>query len=344
MKILKGLSAYTGLSDYPILETLSYLELAKKKEIDFIFTSAHIDEAQINNELQMLIDKCSELNLELVIDISKKAYPLIEKYLDFVVPRLDYGFSDLEIVDLSNKLRLIELNASLMSKKHLDNLQSLGANFSHIRLSYNFYPKRYTAFDIEKVESLNKLFKEYGLTILAYIPSNSNKRPPLYDGLPSVESHRYKDIKISSYELIACGCDGICIGDAYATDADLDKLISVSSDYFEIPINIYNNRTDEELNVLNSLHTLRLDESAYMKRSSVKRGTNIIPNNTKPIEAYMITIDNNNYLRYKGELGIALRKMENKGSVNVVGEVIKEAHTLVDLIKAPAKIMFKINN
>ena len=28
------------------------------------------------------------------------------------------------------------------------------------------------------------------------IPSNSNKRPPLYDGLPSVERHRYMDISL----------------------------------------------------------------------------------------------------------------------------------------------------
>ena len=34
--------------------------------------------------------------------------------------------------------------------------------------------------------------------------------------------------------------------------------------------------------------------------------------------------------------------MENKGFVNVVGEVVKDAHTLIDLIKPGSKFKFKI--
>ena len=342
MKKIKGVSVYCGLDDYPIEENLKYLELVKEKGVDFVFSSAHIDETKTFSEFEIIVNKCIELDLELVVDVSKKALDKVINYLDKIVLRLDYGFTKEEVVEFTNKYNLIELNASLVNKEYLDTLKEMGANLNHIRVSYNFYPKRYTGLDIEKVKENNKLFKSYGLTILGYIPSNSNKRPPLYDGLPSVERHRYMDISLCCYELFAALCDGVCIGDAYASINDLNTLVNVSSDYYEIPINIYSGISEEELEILKRIHRLRIDSSSYIKRSSSTRGISIIPFNTISIEPYMITIDNNDYLRYRGELGITMRDMENLGKTNVVGKIIDYAHTLVDLIDAPASFRFKI--
>ena len=344
MSILKGLSIYSGLKDYTIDENLKYIKLAKEIGIDFFFTSCHIDEAVLNEDFFKILKYCKEINMQLVVDVNKNAYELIKEYKDFIVFRLEYGFSIDEIVWMSHNYDLIELNASCMTKEYLNKLKAHNANMSHIRVSYNFYPKRYTGFDIYKVKELNELYKDYGLKILAYLPSNSNKRPPLYDGLPSVERHRYLDLNISCYELIAVGCDGVCIGDAYASKEDIDTLVNISSEYYVIPIEVFDN-LNNELDVLKDVHRLRIDESPYMKRSSTKRGVKVEPNNTiNPILPYMITIDNALYQRYVGEVGIATKEMENKGFVNVVGNVLNDAKTLVDLIKPSSKIIFKIVN
>ena len=98
--------------------------------------------------------------MQLVVDVNKTAYEAIKEFKDFIVFRLDYGFSIEEVVELSNMYDLIELNASCLTKDYLNKLKSLNANFSHIRVSYNFYQKRYTGFDIYKVLELNKLYKE----------------------------------------------------------------------------------------------------------------------------------------------------------------------------------------
>ena len=100
--------------------------------------------------------------------------------------------------------------------------------------------------------------------------------------------------------------------------------------------------SDEELAILNNLHTFRIDESSYLKRSSKSRGVVIKPNNTSSIKPYMVTIDNELYKRYTGEVSIALKEMDNKGFVNVVGYVCEEAHTLIDLIKPGSRLKFKI--
>ena len=144
--------------------------------------------------------------------------------------------------------------------------------------------------------------------------------------------------------MFAALCDGVCIGDAYASKNDLEKLANVSGEYFEIPIKVFDGISKEELEILNKIHRMRLDSGPYMKRVPSSRGIDIVPFNTISIIPYMITIDNNDYLRYRGELGIALKDMENVGKVNVVASVLNEAHTLVDLIDAPAQFRFKITN
>lgn len=342
MKKLKGISVYVGLEDYPIEDTLKYLEQAKAFGIDFVFTSAHIPEASIEGDFQRLLDKSDELELPLVVDVSKRVMDKFKLPKSLGALRLDYGFTIEEVVEYSNTLPyLIELNASNLTRSYLEKLKALNANFDNIRLSYNFYPKRYTGMDILNVKRLNELYKEYGLKVLAYIPSNSSKRPPLYDGLPSVETHRDADICQASYELFAAGCDGVCIGDAYINTSDFAKLTSLS-DIYEIPIKVMKDLSNEEVEILNNVHTFRIDESSYLKRSSKSRGIKIVPNNTINIKPYMVTIDNELYKRYTGELSIALKDMENKGFVNVVGVVCDDAHTLVDLVKPGSKFKFKI--
>ena len=56
MEKLKGISVYVGLSDYDIEETLKYLTITKEKGVDFVFTSAHIPEANIKGDFQRLLD------------------------------------------------------------------------------------------------------------------------------------------------------------------------------------------------------------------------------------------------------------------------------------------------
>ena len=342
MEKLKGISVYVGLEDYPIEDTLKYLEQAKAFGIDFVFTSAHIPEASIEGDFQRLLDKSDELELPLVVDVSKRVMDKFKLPKSLGALRLDYGFTIEEVVEYSNTLPyLIELNASNLTRSYLEKLKALNANFDNIRLSYNFYPKRYTGMDILNVKRLNELYKEYGLKVLAYIPSNSSKRPPLYDGLPSVETHRDADICQASYELFAAGCDGVCIGDAYINTSDFAKLTSLS-DIYEIPIKVVKDLSNEEVEILNNVHTFRIDESSYLKRSSKSRGIKIVSNNTINIKPYMVTIDNELYKRYTGEVSIALKDMENKGFVNVVGVVCDDAHTLVDLVKPGSKFKFKI--
>ena len=68
------------------------------------------------------------------------------------------------------------------------------ADFSRYRVSHNFYPKPYTGLSFERVKEKNEMLKKYGFTVMMWIPTLKNRRPPLYKGLPTIEEQRNSNI------------------------------------------------------------------------------------------------------------------------------------------------------
>lgn len=342
--IVYAVSVYEGLADYPVEENFKYLKKCAELGIKTVFTSAHIPESSnMQEELAKLFEVLEQNEMRLIIDVSK---PMMDK---FELPkctyalRLDWGFTDEDIVELSNTLPChIELNASTISMEKLMRLMEKGLNPSNTRMSYNFYPKPYTGLDIYEVVQRNIVFKELGFTTMAYIPSLINKRPPLYKGVPSVEEHRYKPTYISTQELIVAGIDEIGIGDAYSTEEEILEMSSCTPDCIQIPVILNEYANEEILKVLKGSHHSRPDQSSYLVRSSSRCKETIEPANNGEIKKFDVTIDNKLNLRYMGEVGIWLKEIKDNKEANVIGYVPEYAHTLVELLKPGSKFSFKI--
>ena len=343
-KIEYAVSVYEGLADYPVEKNFEYLRECASLGIKTVFTSAHIPECtNVQEELAGLFEVLEENNMRLIIDVSK---PMMDK---FTLPactyalRLDWGFTEEDIVELSNTLPCkIELNASTISIEKLMRLLDKGLNPSNTRMSYNFYPKPYTGLDIYDLVQKNIIFKELGFTTMAFIPSLVNKRPPLYKGVPSVEDHRYKPTYISTQELILTGIDEIGIGDAYSSEEEILEMSSCTSDCIQIPIVLTEKVSDDVMAILNGPHHSRPDQSPYQVRSSTRCKNVIEPSNNGPIKSFEVTIDNKLNLRYMGEVGIWLKDISENLEANVIGYIPEYAHTLVKLLKPGSKFSFKI--
>ena len=317
--IVYAVSVYEGLADYPVEKNFEYLKKCAELGIKTVFTSAHIPESSnMQEELAKLFEVLEQNEMRLIIDVSK---PMMDK---FELPkctyalRLDWGFTEEDIVELSNTLPChIELNASTISMEKLMRLMEKGLNPSNTRMSYNFYPKPYTGLDIYEVVQRNIVFKELGFTTMAYIPSLINKRPPLYKGVPSVEEHRYKPTYISTQELIVAGIDEIGIGDAYSTEEEILEMSSCTPDCIQIPVILNEYANDEILKVLKGSHHSRPDQSSYLVRSSSRCKETIEPANNGEIKKFEVTIDNKLNLRYMGEVGIWLKDIkDNKEEIS----------------------------
>ena len=242
--------------------------------------------------------------------------------------RLDYGFKLDEIVEMYFKQineggPVVELNASTINYKDLIYLRNKGVNLSKIRISHNFYPKKWTGLSSDDVIMKNEMYHELGMNVMVYIPSSNEHRPPMYEGLPTVELHRNLSLYGVLSTLRYLGADEVFFGDAYASTEELKIAKTFNYDEAIIPIIVDSRISVEEKELLKRIHINRRDTNEYFIRSSTRnKGSDILPLNTKDRKLYDVTIDNAKFGRYQGEVCIMKQELPADERVNIVGRAL----------------------
>lgn len=318
----KGISIFTGLKEYPLEKNIEYLHRAKELGYEIVFSSAHISEADNDiKNLERLLDEVTKLGMKLSLDISKKMYDKLGIPDNLYALRLDYGFNDDELIELTKTSKYkIEINASTFSKEKFINLVNKGLNTDKIRASFNYYPKLYTAHSIEFCKDVIDFYHSYNVSVAAFIPSHYGFRPPMYEGLPSVEAHRKMPTSLAIEELKAIGIDEILFGDAYASLEELETLNNHQVE--ELILEFIPYKKFDYFDLIEGNLRVRPDLSPDNLRVGSKRSKNqIVPFNIKKRERFDVTIDNELFLRYQGEVNIVLRELPKDKRVNVIGKV-----------------------
>jgi hypothetical protein len=332
-----GISVYTGMGD-SLEKNLSYIEMANSYGVKTVFTSLHIPEANENVyfETEKILNKTKELGVQVIADISKG---FVDKFdfeaYNIYALRLDFGFGIEEVVSFTKKYPFkIQINGSTVSREYLHELRRMGADFENIEIGHNYYPRRDTGISYDLLLERNKIFKEFDLRIMAFISSRGGKRGPIYEGLPTLECHRDVNPIVAAQHLLQADVDLVVIGDAFALEEEIKKLSEISKTTFTLPFKAIN-ISEAEGKVLAGIHTNRMDPGEYVIRSQEARGKKTLPiinKNSIERKKYSVTIDNEGYLRYEGELQITRKDLLADVRVNVVGDAT-EAALLIDLIK-----------
>ena len=341
-----GISVFPGL-DYTMKENIKYIEKAHVRGIEYVFTSVHIpnlERERVKKEFQIILEETKKRNMKLIVDISKDFYSEFDwdKYSIYAL-RLDFGFNDEEIVELSKKYR-IQLNASTISKEWIERLVNLGLNKEKITVCHNYYPRNNTGISLELLRKRNKFFKETGFEIMAFVPSQSYKRGPIYEGLPTLEVHRHLHPIVGAQELFYEGVDIVLLGDSMSSERELESLGAIVKDEWFIPIIVSDEVKEKYMNYLSATHKQRLDFAEDAIRSEMltmedKKEVNIF--NTINRSKGSITLDNKHYGRYSGSLQITKKDLPADYRVNVLGNTCDNGR-LVDLIKEGEKFKFYV--
>lgn len=339
-------SLYVGLEDYSLTRNLEYLKMLKKRGIDTVFVSAHMPEMseKADEELKAVIQEAKRLRVKIVLDVNKDKLLQMEKEgkLEGIYSiRLDYGFRNKDIVELMKKGYLVELNASVVNEDTLEYLKANGADFSNFRVSHNFYPKKYTGLSYESVLKKNEFLKSYGCYVVIYIPSHHQSRPPMYEGLPTIEAHRNASLTAILSEAKMLMCDEVCFGDAYCSEEEIRYATSFDCGIIKVPVILKKDLSEETVKQLLKVQRNRLDETEYFVRSS-QRCTGIVPFNTVVRNPKDVTVDNELFLRYQGEVSIMKKTIEADERVNVVGKC-NCSDFLINNIKPGDKFKFVVD-
>ena len=317
-----GVSVYAGLGMKNIEQ---YLKKAKKYGANKVFSSLHIPEASLDllEDFLQILETCSHENLPIYVDISPLYFHLIpfNRYPNLAI-RLDFGFMDEEILELSRKYPLV-LNASTLTRFQLNRLTTMGVDFSRISACHNYYPRPETGLSIPYFQETTKLCKEYSLSVDSFISGTAWKRPPLQEGLPTLEKHRVLSPLLSAQESYALGVDCVLFGDQ-ATEGELEYMSMLQDDCWVLPVEWNNN---DFIEIQNTLHQNRVDSGEGLLRSMFRQSSdsfNIVPHNCIKRMKGSITVDNYLYKRYQGEVQITLKDFKDDPRVNVLGKVCDE--------------------
>jgi hypothetical protein len=162
-----------------------------------LFTSLHIPESE---GLKAYVDYLREKHTRgftFFADIS----PLTLLRLDISVDdlrdlrqagivglRIDFGFSHAEIKRIAESGLRIAVNASCVTEADIEALA-----LPNLAGWHNFYPRPETGLSRAFFLAQNALFRERGMPLYTFIPGEQQFRAPLFQGLPALESQRYKN-------------------------------------------------------------------------------------------------------------------------------------------------------
>ena len=342
MEIKTGISLYLSTD---IQKNIEVINKASMSGVKFAFTSLNIlEENNIDksDRLYKLIELCSSNDINLIVDINEYTNSNIFSNLKNVYLRLDDGYS----LDEISKKNMIVLNASTITKNDLKYLKNKGIDFNNVLALHNYYPKKYTGIGEKYFLEQNEKYNEFGIKTMAFVAGDL-KRGPVFEGLPTLENTREKRFVTSVLKLISLKTDIVLVGDIDLSDKNWEYFKYIAKGI--VPIRIIDNILND------TVFENRIDYSEYLIRSKIpksigktrKEFKEYIQKNLKDIKKENgeikkgdILLSNEKYLRYEGELEIALKNLGLDEKRDIVSRVYDEDIELLDYISIITKFIF----
>lgn len=338
-----GISVFLGQDMTP--ETEKYIRQMSKIGFKGIFTSLHIPE----DDASLYLERLKKLGavakseaMALMVDISGDAlaragfsFEKMEELLATGVTglRMDYAISNQQIAVLSNQLT-IGLNASTLTSADINELKEAGANFHNFEAWHNYYPRPETGLAEQFFLQKNQWLQENGIRVFAFVSGNEELRGPLYEGLPTLEKHRYSNPLAAGLELKSLMTDGIYIGDPQLDQRTINQFDfylkhnqlvleteEIGSKYYSYILGEHSNRLDDARDVIRSADA-RFREIPLIEQEIIRERTK-----------GSVTVDNVAYSRYMGEIQIVKHTLPLDKKVNIVSEIAERDQDLIQAIK-----------
>lgn len=310
-------------------ELINYLEKMKDLNVESVFASLQIpgdSKEALRRTLTAIGPVISDFSLDFIVDVSPRTFKnfSLEDLKQFGITglRIDNGMTEKEIADLSKEFQII-LNASTLDDSFMNGLKENGFAQA-FEAWHNYYPRKNTGLSEFFFSSRNEWLKKHNVKTAAFFSGDKEMRGTIFEGLPTLEKHRYVSPFLAFLDLKDhYQTDTIILGDFDLQDATCFQFRSFLKNG-AIPIRL------ENVKVPSILHTTfhnRFDIAQDVIRADEFRRANkqqYSPANRLERPIGTVTIDNSLYGRYMGELQITLCSLPADDRVNVVANVVPE--------------------
>lgn len=329
-----------SLNEKTIEENINYLSEMKALGAVSVFTSLRIPEEDpevVKKSVEGMSQFIQQNFQEFVVDVSPRAFDLFtEEWLkanNITTLRIDNGLTPQEILQLSQHFAIV-FNASTLTAEFIDEIRSLGFT-AEIVAWHNYYPRKDSGLDAESFKKQNHFLKQLGVKVGGFIPGDKQPRGTIYEWLPTVEKHRYLSPFYSFLDLTyTYGVDQVILGD-YGFKGQTKQCFL---DFFEkeaIGLQVEKLK-DERILGMQLCNRIDICQTAIRAAAFKKSIQNqpVFPNhNNLPRNLGDVTIDNQFYGRYMGELQIVLEPLEKDTRINTVAKVSADALNLLPFLK-----------
>ena len=319
-----------------------------------VFLSLHIREEYSDTYEQEMVELCRRLNdagMKIIADIEKdtpsrfgvESVAALVKKLHLYGVRLDCGFSREEIAKLAEEMP-VAINASTV------NAEDAKVILSHavypVVAMHNFYPRPETGLDEEYLKESTAALHSLGLKTAAFVAGDMTRRGPIHEGLPTLEAHRFLPPSVGYIDLLErYGIDTAFVGDPGVSEKEVRRMRTFAvSDVIEVPCVLKTGYED----YYDRMFTCRIDSPSWLVRAVESRAYAGTSGRVEPAHETVerrvrgsITLDNEKYLRYCGELQLIRKDLPADERVNVIGHVEKEYLDLLDLIERGHRFVLK---
>jgi len=307
-----------------------------------VFLSLHISEEFDDGYCRRAEAVCHELadkGFRVIADVSVKTLQqfgcgdLVElaRKLRLWGLRIDYGFPREEMIEMAKQMPLV-LNASTVTPEEA---RVIAAGGNQVFAMHNFYPRPETGLDEEYLLESTRKLQNAGLKVLAFIPGDAQRRGPLFEGLPTLESHRNVLPSAAFVDLAQrFGVDEIFLGDPGISEVEARRIARYCEEgIISVPAKL--DAAYEHL--YDCVFTCRVDSPRWLVRFAESRtyscqGDLVEPRNCVERHRGAITIDNRDYGRYSGEIMMIRENLKADHRVNVIGRIPENAYLLLDNI------------
>ena len=314
-----------------------------------VFLSLHISEEFDETYCRRAEEVCcmlASLSFRTIADVSRKTLrqfgceDLVELAgrLRLWALRIDYGFSREEIAGFAGQMPIV-LNASTVTAEDAAYIAERGRE---VFAMHNFYPRPETGLDEDYLLETTRALHAAGVKVMAFIPGDALLRGPVYEGLPTLEAHRNMPPTAAFADLaLRFGIDEIFLADPGITDREEERIRCFCRDHvISVPAQL----SKEHEALYDRVFTCRADSPKRLIRFLESReysckGAAVVPQNCKERLRGTITIDNETYGRYTGEIQIVRSDLRADSRVNVIGSVPENAWLLMDVIRGGQKFV-----
>lgn len=333
-----GYSVY--LSTFPLQRTVLEGDAGSGAAV---FLSLHISEEftpDYPEQAERLCRWLTERQFRVIADVSVKTVERfgepdlarLAKRLGLWALRIDYGFTADEIAALARSVPVV-LNASTTAPAEGERIASGGGL---VMAMHNFYPRPETGLDDGYLLESTRALQASGLKVLAFIPGDEALRGPLHLGLPTLERHRGGSPYAAFADLTGnFGMDGVFLADPGLSAGERARIRRLTQEgVLSIPAVL----EEGYAGLYDRVFTCRVDSPSWLVRFAESRtyscsGGAVAPAGGAPRPRGSITVDNERYGRYSGEIQLTREDFPGDERVNVIGRVIDRYLPLLDCIK-----------